>query len=96
MLTCTTLIENEIRQRLRTEFDVHSIRFAGIEAATPAPGVLDAIGEAEAIFIAPSNPFVSIGTILLIPGVRNVLARRRDRVAAISPIIGGAAIKGPA
>ncbi|MDH5238206.1 MAG: 2-phospho-L-lactate transferase CofD family protein, partial [Acidimicrobiia bacterium] len=59
-------------------------------------GVLDAIASAAAIVIAPSNPVVSIGPILAVPGVREALGRRRAQVAAVSPIIGGRALKGPA
>ncbi|MDH4169489.1 MAG: 2-phospho-L-lactate transferase [Acidimicrobiia bacterium] len=75
---------------------VESVRFAGADRATPAPGVLDAIASAAAIVIAPSNPVVSIGPILAVPGVREALGRRRAQVAAVSPIIGGRALKGPA
>jgi LPPG:FO 2-phospho-L-lactate transferase len=75
---------------------VHGVRFRGIDAARPARGVLDALESAEAIIIAPSNPIVSIGPILGVPGIRSVLRRRRERVAAVSPIVAGAAIKGPA
>jgi LPPG:FO 2-phospho-L-lactate transferase len=76
--------------------EVVGVEFAGVEAARPAPGVLEALDEARAIIIAPSNPFVSIGTILAVPGVRAILQRRREDVVAISPIIGGEAVKGPA
>lgn len=83
-----------VERRQRDE--VVGVRFAGIEDARPAPGVLEAVSQADAILIAPSNPFVSVGTILALEGVRPALARRRDRVVAVSPIIGGAAVKGPA
>jgi LPPG:FO 2-phospho-L-lactate transferase len=76
--------------------DVLEVRFSGIESARPAPGVLEAIDDAASILIAPSNPFVSVGPILALPGVRNGLQRRRADTVAISPIIGGAAVKGPA
>ena len=72
---------------------VRGIRFAGAEGATPAPGVLETIEEAELIVIAPSNPFVSIFPILGVPGVQEVL--RGKRVAAISPLVGGKALRGP-
>jgi LPPG:FO 2-phospho-L-lactate transferase len=72
---------------------VRGVRFEGAEAATPAPGVLEAIGEAELVVIAPSNPFVSIFPILAVPGIREALARKR--VAAISPLVGGKALRGP-
>ena len=75
---------------------VRSVRFAGAEAATPAPGVIETLERAEAIIIAPSNPLVSIGPIVAIGPIAEVLERRRNHVAAISPIIGGRALKGPA
>jgi LPPG:FO 2-phospho-L-lactate transferase len=74
---------------------VLGIRFAGIETAEPAPGLLQAIDAAEVVVIAPSNPFVSIGTILATKGVRDTLRRRRATTVAVSPIIGGRAVKGP-
>jgi LPPG:FO 2-phospho-L-lactate transferase len=76
--------------------EVRGVRFQGIERARPAPGALDAINEADAVVIAPSNPFVSIGTILAVSGVRETLVAARERVVAVTPIIGGAAVKGPA
>jgi LPPG:FO 2-phospho-L-lactate transferase len=72
------------------------VRYVGVEAAQPAPGVLESIREAEAVLIAPSNPIVSVGTILALPGVRLALQETRAPVVAVSPIVGGAAIKGPA
>jgi LPPG:FO 2-phospho-L-lactate transferase len=57
---------------------------------------LDAIAEAEAVILCPSNPFISIGPILAVPGIRAALQRKRQNVAAISPIVGGRALKGPA
>ena len=75
---------------------VSSVRFAGAESARPAPGVLDALAEAEVIVIAPSNPIVSIGPVLAIPGVRDAVAAKRARTVAVSPIVAGAALKGPA
>ena len=74
---------------------VVGVRFHGIDTARPAPGVLARIETAEVIIIAPSNPFVSIGTILAVDGVRETLRRRKQQTVAISPIIGGKAIKGP-
>ncbi len=71
------------------------IVFDGIESARPAPGVLEAIGQARTVIVAPSNPLVSIGPILAVPGVREALIETPARVAAVSPIVGGAAIKGP-
>lgn len=75
---------------------VQDIEFVGADAAKPAPGVLDAIKQAEAILIAPSNPLVSIGSILSVPGIHDVLHEASGMVVAISPIVGGAPIKGPA
>ena len=75
---------------------VRAVRFAGIDAAQPAPGVLDALSTADVVVIAPSNPFVSIGPVVDVPGVRETLARRRDSAVAVSPIVGGTSIKGPA
>ena len=70
--------------------------FQGAEAAKPAPGVLAALAEADAVLIAPSNPIVSVGTILAVPGVRQALRDTKTPVIAVSPIVGGQAIKGPA
>jgi LPPG:FO 2-phospho-L-lactate transferase len=75
---------------------VSAIRLAGIEAARPAPGVLEAIAAADAVVIAPSNPIVSIGPVVAVPGVREALEARRAMTVAVSPIIGGRALKGPA
>ena len=75
---------------------IDRIELVGVDDATPAPGVLDAIAAAETIVVAPSSPVVSIGTILAVPGVRTALAARRDRVVAISPIIGARPVEGPA
>ena len=82
--------------RLRTEVDVHGIRFAGADTAKPAPGVIEAIRDAETVILAPSNPLVSIGPILAVPGVRDALAASKARRAAVSPIIAGQVVKGPA
>ncbi len=75
---------------------VRSVRFAGIKGARPAPGVLDALSTAGTVVVAPSNPFVSIGPVIEVPQVRETLRDRRDSVVAVSPIVGGASIKGPA
>jgi LPPG:FO 2-phospho-L-lactate transferase len=82
--------------RLHHDVAVQSVHFEGIESARPAPGVLEAIANAETIVIAPSNPILSIGPILAVAGVAQALEKRRDDVVAISPIVAGAAIKGPA
>lgn len=75
---------------------IERIEFVGVEDARPAPGVLEAIAAAETIVICPSSPVVSIGTILAIPGVRQAVATRRERVVAVSPIIGRRPVEGPA
>ena len=75
---------------------VRKVRFAGAAEARPAPHVIDAITDAELVIISPSNPLVSIGPIRAVPGVEEALAARRETTVAISPIIAGAAVKGPA
>jgi LPPG:FO 2-phospho-L-lactate transferase len=75
---------------------VEEIIFEGIEDASPAPQVLESLEAADAVIVAPSNPFVSIGTILSVPGVRNAVLSTDAPVVGISPIVGGAAVKGPA
>jgi LPPG:FO 2-phospho-L-lactate transferase len=80
----------------RTEDEVRAVYFDGADSASPAPGVLEAIANADAVCIAPSNPIVSIGPLLAVPGVRDALRARRDRTVSVSPIIGGKTIKGPA
>ncbi len=75
---------------------VRGARYEGADAATPAPGVLDALRGADTIFIAPSNPIASIGPILAIPGVRETIAASRVRRVAVSPIIGGKSLQPPA
>jgi len=82
--------------KLRHSVVVESVRFEGAETARPAPGVLDALESAEIVVVAPSNPVVSIGPILAVPGVASVLTARRDSVVGVSPIVAGAALKGPA
>lgn len=75
---------------------VDRVRFEGAADARPAPGVLDALHEADLILIAPSNPYVSIGPILAVERIRSALERRRVPCVAVSPLIGGKAVKGPA
>lgn len=82
--------------RLRTEVPVSEVQFAGIESAKAAPGVIESILEADAVILAPSNPFVSVGPILAVPGVRDAMRETRAARAAISPIIAGQVVKGPA
>lgn len=76
--------------------EVQDVVFVGAKEAKPAPGVLDAIKNADAILLAPSNPIVSIGSILAIPGIHDALHEAKGMVVAVSPIIGGVPIKGPA
>jgi len=82
--------------RLRQEPEVLEVDFAEAAAGRPAPGVLEAIQEAAGVIVAPSNPILSIGPILAVPGIREALRETAAPVAAISPIIGGRALKGPA
>ncbi|HEY7627072.1 MAG TPA: 2-phospho-L-lactate transferase [Ilumatobacteraceae bacterium] len=82
--------------KLHHDVDVRSIRFEGAARAALAPGLADVLANADCIVIAPSNPLVSIGPIRALPGVDDLLARRRSSVVAVSPIVGGAALKGPA
>jgi len=79
----------------RTEPVVKGIRFKGVEAAHPAPGVLEAIRDARRILICPSNPLISIGPILAVPGVREQLRVRKTHVFAVCPLVGGKSLKGP-
>jgi LPPG:FO 2-phospho-L-lactate transferase len=104
--------DDRLRTRIRTpvgEFEfqewfvarghadrVDEVVYDGAAEATPAPGVLEALEAAELIAIAPSNPFVSIGQILAVDEIRAAVERRRERVVAVSPLIGGRAVKGPA
>ena len=82
--------------RERAEPAVAAVRFAGADRARPAPGVLEALREADTIVLCPSNPVISIGPVLAVPGIREVLVERRDRVVGVSPIVGGRPVKGPA
>jgi LPPG:FO 2-phospho-L-lactate transferase len=104
--------DDRLRTRIRTpagEFEfqewfvarghadrVDQVVYDGAADARPAPGVLEALEAAELIAIAPSNPFVSIGPILAVDEIRALVERRRERVVAVSPLIGGRAVKGPA
>ena len=82
--------------RLAHDVAISGVRFAGVEDARPAPGVCEAIAGAEVVVIAPSNPVVSIGPVLAVSGVGEALAARRERNVAVSPIVAGATLKGPA
>ena len=76
--------------------EVDGVRFEAAEAAAPAPGVLEALEAADLIAIAPSNPFVSIGPILAVSPIREAIERRHAPAVAVSPLIGGEAVRGPA
>jgi LPPG:FO 2-phospho-L-lactate transferase len=76
--------------------EVDALRFEGEEVARPAPGVLEALGTADLILLAPSNPYVSVGPILAVRKIRQALAGRSVPCVAVSPLIGGRAVKGPA
>jgi LPPG:FO 2-phospho-L-lactate transferase len=79
----------------RAEPIVRGIRFDNVESASPAPSVLEAIRNADRIIICPSNPLISIGPILAVPGIREALRVRRKDVIAVCPIVGGKSLKGP-
>ncbi|HKX32405.1 MAG TPA: 2-phospho-L-lactate transferase [Blastocatellia bacterium] len=79
----------------RAQPRVTGLRFERIESARPAPGVIESIRESDSIVICPSNPLISIGPILAVPGVREALRETNATVAAVSPVVGGASLKGP-
>jgi len=91
-----TMAMQEWFVRERAQPPVAGVRFEGAATAKPGPGVLDALTEADAVLLCPSNPVISIGPILALPGVRDLLRSRRDSVVGVSPIIRGATVKGPA
>ena len=100
--TPTTIITDEGEMHFqeylvkrRAQPKVTGIRFENIESVTWAPGVAEAIMRSDAIIICPSNPLISIGPILAVPGLRDLLKQTEATVAAISPIVGGASLKGP-
>ena len=74
---------------------VHGISYRGARSSKPAPGVLAALRDADAVVIAPSNPFLSIGPMLAVPGIRRALTTRSGPVVAVSPLVGGRAVSGP-
>jgi len=82
--------------RLGHSVAVESVRFDGAHESLPGPGVLDAIADADVVVIAPSNPIVSIGPLLAVPGIAEALRSRRADTVAVSPIVAGVALKGPA
>jgi LPPG:FO 2-phospho-L-lactate transferase len=82
--------------REKAQVEVRAVNYAGAPAARPAPGVLDALRTADAILLCPSNPITSIGPILAVPGLVEALQSTQAIVAAVSPIVGGDAVSGPA
>ena len=80
----------------RHSVPVTAVRFDGAERSRPAPGVLEALAQSSRIVVCPSNPIVSIGPVLAVPGIEQAVAARRDDVVAVSPIVAGTALKGPA
>jgi LPPG:FO 2-phospho-L-lactate transferase len=91
-----TLTFQEYFVREQHQVEVRAVRFEGAENARPAPAVIESIELAEAIIFAPSNPVTSVGPILAVPGVREALRKTKATVAAVSPIVGGEAVSGPA
>ena len=89
-----TFQEYFVRDKAQT--DVRGVEYAGAAAAAPAPGVLSALGDAEAVIVCPSNPITSIGPILAVPGIVEALQDTDATVIGVSPIVGGEAVSGPA
>jgi LPPG:FO 2-phospho-L-lactate transferase len=85
----------EFMIRERAAGPVEGVEFRGADSARPAPEVLDAIRDARAVVIGPSNPVISIGPILAVPGIRDAIAATRAPVIAVSPLVGGEVLKGP-
>jgi LPPG:FO 2-phospho-L-lactate transferase len=90
-----TLHFQEYLVKRRAEPIVRAIRFEGAESAKPAPGILQSIRDADCIVICPSNPLISIGPVLAVPGIRDALRARKRDVIAVCPIVGGKSLKGP-
>jgi LPPG:FO 2-phospho-L-lactate transferase len=82
--------------REKAQVEVRAVNYAGAPVARPAPGVLDALRGADAVLVCPSNPITSIGPILAVPGLVEALQATGATVAAVSPIVGGDAVSGPA
>ena len=82
--------------RHRAALEASAFVQVGVDAARPAPGVAEAFAAADAVLLAPSNPVVSIGTILGVPGLREALLGTRGRVVGVSPIVGGEVVRGMA
>ncbi|MFF0816541.1 2-phospho-L-lactate transferase [Rhodococcus sp. NPDC003318] len=82
--------------RHRAQIPTHSFAYVGADSATPAPGVLEALADADAVLLAPSNPVVSVGAILAVPGIRGALRTGRAKVVGLSPVVGGKPLRGMA
>ena len=82
--------------REKTQVEVRAVEYAGAPEARPAPGLVEAIGTADAVLVCPSNPVTSVGPILSVPGIVEALHSTRAPVLAVSPIVGGRAVSGPA
>ncbi len=82
--------------REKTQVEVRAVEYAGATAAAPASGVLESIAAADAVLVCPSNPITSIGPILAVPGITEALRAARGQVIAVSPIVAGRAVSGPA
>src|SRR6185295_16956825 len=82
--------------REKAQVEARAVDYAGAAASTPAPGVLEAIAAADAVLVCPSNPITSVGPILAVPGLVEALGATPANVVAVSPIVGGAAVSGPA
>jgi len=82
--------------REKAQVQVLDVEYAGAAAARPAPGVLEAVREADVVVVCPSNPVTSVGPVLAVPGVTDALGATRARVVGVSPIVGGTAVSGPA
>jgi len=93
---CVRLGFQEYFVKRRASDEVTGVLFEGCEDARPAPGVIDAINSAERVVVCPSNPVLSINPILSVPGIRDALKSTRGYVVAVSPIVAGKAVKGPA
>lgn len=100
--TPTTIITNEGEMHFqeylikkRTQPKIKGIRFENIDSAQPAPGVAEAILQSEAVIICPSNPLISIGPILAVPGVRDLLKQTKAKIVVITSVVGGTSLKGP-
>jgi LPPG:FO 2-phospho-L-lactate transferase len=82
--------------REKAQVEARTVEYAGATRSTPAPGVMEAIASADAVLVCPSNPITSVGPILAVPGLTQALGATSATVLAVSPIVGGAAVSGPA